>query len=199
MISRLSGIILEKDSASILIDVQGIGYEVHVSLNSLFDAPDIGESVTLHTHFVVRDDAHQLFGFTKLQERNLFRLLIKINGVGPKMAIAVLSGVSYDEFVRCVNQNDIAALVKLPGVGKKIAERLLMEMRDKIPILNSSSELAASAIEPTMSEISREAESALITLGYKPQEAAKMVNRTSEDERDSVEILIRAALRKTVS
>ena len=199
MISRLSGIILEKDSASILIDVQGIGYEVHVSLNSLFDAPDIGESVTLHTHFVVRDDAHQLFGFTKLQERNLFRLLIKINGVGPKMAIAVLSGVSYDEFVRCVNQNDIAGLVKLPGVGKKIAERLLMEMRDKIPTLDSSSELAASAIEPTMSEISREAESALIALGYKPQEAAKMVNRTSEDERNSVEILIRAALRKTVS
>ena len=199
MISRLSGIILEKDSASILIDVQGIGYEVHVSLNSLFDAPDIGESVTLHTHFVVRDDAHQLFGFTKLQERNLFRLLIKINGVGPKMAIAVLSGVSYDEFVRCVNQNDIAGLVKLPGVGKKIAERLLMEMRDKIPSLDSYSELAASAIEPTMSQISREAESALIALGYKPQEAAKMVNRTSEDERDSVEILIRAALRKTVS
>ena len=199
MISRLSGIILEKDSASILIDVQGIGYEVHVSLNSLFDAPDIGELVTLHTHFVVRDDAQQLFGFTKLQERNLFRLLIKINGVGPKMAIAVLSGVSYDEFVRCVNQNDIAGLVKLPGVGKKIAERLLMEMRDKIPTLDSSSELAASAIEPTMSEISREAESALIALGYKPQEAAKMVNRTSEDERDSVEILIRAALRKTVS
>ena len=199
MISRLSGIILEKDSASILIDVQGIGYEVHVSLNSLFDAPDIGESVTLHTHFVVRDDAQQLFGFTKLQERNLFRLLIKINGVGPKMAIAVLSGVSYDEFVRCVNQNDIAGLVKLPGVGKKIAERLLMEMRDKIPTLDSSSELAASAIEPTMSEISREAESALIALGYKPQEAAKMVNRTSEDERDSGEILIRAALRKTVS
>lgn len=199
MISRLSGIILEKDSASILIDVQGIGYEVHVSLNSLFDAPDIGESVTLHTHFVVRDDAQQLFGFTKLQERNLFRLLIKINGVGPKMAIAVLSGVSYDEFVRCVNQNDIAGLVKLPGVGKKIAERLLMEMRDKIPTLDSSSELAASAIEPTMAEISREAESALIALGYKPQEAAKMVNRTSEDERDSVEILIRAALRKTVS
>lgn len=199
MISRLSGIILEKDSASILIDVQGIGYEVHVSLNSLFDAPDIGELVTLHTHFVVRDDAQQLFGFTKLQERNLFRLLIKINGVGPKMAIAVLSGVSYDEFVRCVNQNDIAGLVKLPGVGKKIAERLLMEMRDKIPTLDSSSELAASAIEPTMSEISREAESALIALGYKPQEAAKMVNRTSEDERDSVEVLIRAALRKTVS
>ena len=199
MISRLSGIILEKDSASILIDVQGIGYEVHVSLNSLFDAPDIGELVTLHTHFVVRDDAQQLFGFTKLQERNLFRLLIKINGVGPKMAIAVLSGVSYDEFVRCVNQNDIAGLVKLPGVGKKIAERLLMEMRDKIPTLDSSSELAASAIEPTMAKISREAESALIALGYKPQEAAKMVNRTSEDERDSVEILIRAALRKTVS
>jgi Holliday junction DNA helicase RuvA len=199
MISRLSGIILEKDSASILIDVQGIGYEVHVSLNSLFDAPDIGESVTLHTHFVVRDDAQQLFGFTRLQERNLFRLLIKINGVGPKMAIAVLSGVSYDEFVRCVNQNDIAGLVKLPGVGKKIAERLLMEMRDKIPTLASSSESASSAIEPTMSEISREAESALIALGYKPQEATKMVNRTSENERDSVEILIRAALRKTVS
>ena len=101
--------------------------------------------------------------------------------------------------MRCVNQNDIAGLVKLPGVGKKIAERLLMEMRDKIPTLDSSSELAASAIEPTMSEISREAESALIALGYKPQEAAKMVNRTSEDERDSVEVLIRAALRKTVS
>ena len=104
MISRLSGIILEKDSASILIDVRGVGYEVHLSLNSLFDAPNVGESVTLHTHFVVREDAHQLFGFTKLQERDLFRLLIKINGVGPKMAIAVLSGVSYDEFIRCVSR-----------------------------------------------------------------------------------------------
>ena len=199
MISRLSGIILEKDAASILIDVRGVGYEVHVSLNSLFDAPSVGDPVTLHTHFLVREDAQQLFGFTKLQERNLFRLLIKINGVGPKMAIAVLSGVSYNEFVRCVNQGDIAGLVKLPGVGKKIAERLVMEMRDKIGSIASSNEFAPSALESTISEISREAESALVALGYKPQQATKMINRVSEGERDNVEMLIKAALRNTVS
>jgi Holliday junction DNA helicase RuvA len=199
MISRLSGIILEKDSASILIDVGGLGYEVHVSLNSLFDAPDLGEPVTLYTHFVVREDAHQLFGFTKLQERDLFRLLIKINGVGPKMAIALLSGVSYDEFIRCVRQGDIGGLVRLPGVGKKIAERLVMEMRDKIGGISPCSELPSSAIESPISEISREAESALLALGYKPHQAAKMMARVPEGERENVEMLIKAALRNTIS
>ena len=132
MIGRLQGKVVEKQAPDLLIDVQGVGYEVLVSLNTFFDVPEIGAVVTLHTHFVVREDIQQLYGFTKLSERSLFRNLIKVNGVGPKMALAILSGMSANDFALCVHNNDTAALVKLPGVGKKTAERLLIEMRDKI-------------------------------------------------------------------
>ena len=123
MIGRLHGVIIEKEAPDLLLDVQGVGYELLVSLNTFFAVPNIGESTTLHTHFVVREDAQQLYGFAELGERTLFRHLIKVNGVGPKMALAILSGMSASEFALSVQNNDVATLVKLPGVGKKTAER----------------------------------------------------------------------------
>ena len=132
MIGRLQGTVIDKQAPDLLLDVQGVGYEVLVSLSTFFAVPEVGQSVTLHTHFVVRDDAQLLFGFSELGERTLFRHLIKVNGVGPKMALAILSGMSASEFALCVHNNDVATLVKLPGVGKKTAERLVIEMRDRV-------------------------------------------------------------------
>ena len=193
MIGRLQGKVLSKQAPDLLLDVQGVGYEVLVPLNTFFDIPDIGESVTLHTHFVVREDAQQLYGFSQLEERLLFRHLIKVNGVGPKMALAILSGMSVKEFSRCVQKDEVATLVKIPGVGKKTAERLLIEMRDKISkIAGDSSE---EIIQEVTQDINLEAESALTALGYKPQDAAKMVNRVAGEHITNAEQLIRAALK----
>lgn len=198
MIGRLQGRVLDKQAPDLLLDVQGVGYEVLVSLSTFFAVPDIGETVTLHTHFVVREDAQLLFGFAELSERSLFRRLIKVNGVGPKMALAILSGMSATEFALCVHNNDVATLVKLPGVGKKTAERLVIEMRDRIGDIDASSsgQIAETAKQP---DIAEEAESALIALGYKPQDAAKMVSRAVADDISSAEQLIRAALKSMVS
>lgn len=198
MIGRLQGRVLDKQAPDLLLDVQGVGYEVLVSLSTFFAVPDIGETVTLHTHFVVREDAQLLFGFAELSERSLFRHLIKVNGVGPKMALAILSGMSATEFALCVHNNDVATLVKLPGVGKKTAERLVIEMRDRIGDIDASSsgQIAETAKQP---DIAEEAESALVALGYKPQDAAKMVSRAVADDISSAEQLIRAALKSMVS
>jgi Holliday junction DNA helicase RuvA len=198
MIGRLQGRVLDKQAPDLLLDVQGVGYEGLVSLSTFFAVPDIGETVTLHTHFVVREDAQLLFGFAELSERSLFRHLIKVNGVGPKMALAILSGMSATEFALCVHNNDVATLVKLPGVGKKTAERLVIEMRDRIGDIDASSsgQIAETAKQP---DIAEEAESALIALGYKPQDAAKMVSRAVADDISSAEQLIRAALKSMVS
>ena len=198
MIGRLQGTVIEKQAPDLLLDVQGVGYEVLVSLSTFFAVPNIGESVTLHTHFVVREDAQLLFGFFELGERALFRHLIKVNGVGPKMALAILSGMSASEFALCVHNNDVATLVKLPGVGKKTAERLVIEMRDRVGDIEASATgtLAVASKQP---DIAEEAESALIALGYKPQDAAKMVSRAVSDDISSAEQLIRAALKSMVS
>ena len=198
MIGRLQGTVIEKQAPDLLLDVQGVGYEVLVSLSTFFAVPNIGESVTLHTHFVVREDAQLLFGFSELGERALFRHLIKVNGVGPKMALAILSGMSASEFALCVHNNDVATLVKLPGVGKKTAERLVIEMRDRVGDIEAGATgtLAAASKQP---DIAEEAESALIALGYKPQDAAKMVSRAVSDDISSAEQLIRAALKSMVS
>lgn len=198
MIGRLQGTVIDKQAPDLLLDVQGVGYEVLVSLSTFFAVPEVGQSVTLHTHFVVRDDAQLLFGFSDLSERTLFRHLIKVNGVGPKMALAILSGMSASEFALCVHNNDVATLVKLPGVGKKTAERLVIEMRDRVGDVEAS----AAGTSPATSQqpdIAEEAESALIALGYKPQDAAKMVNRAVSEEITSAEQLIRAALKSMVS
>ena len=198
MIGRLQGTVIDKQAPDLLLDVQGVGYEVLVSLSTFFAVPEVGQSVTLHTHFVVRDDAQLLFGFSELSERTLFRHLIKVNGVGPKMALAILSGMSASEFALCVHNNDVATLVKLPGVGKKTAERLVIEMRDRVGDIEASVAGTAPATSQ-QPDIAEEAESALIALGYKPQDAAKMVNRAISEDIASAEQLIRAALKSMVS
>jgi Holliday junction DNA helicase RuvA len=196
MIGRLQGKVVEKQAQDLLVDVQGVGYEVLVSLNTFFDIPEVGAVVTLHTHFVVREDIQQLYGFTKLSERSLFRNLIKVNGVGPKMALAILSGMSANDFAVCVHNNDTAALVKLPGVGKKTAERLLIEMRDKIGDIDTSGgDTGSSNGLSAQSDLSQEAESALIALGYKPADAAKIINRVADESVTDAGQLIRLALK----
>ncbi|MGB2105922.1 MAG: Holliday junction branch migration protein RuvA [Porticoccaceae bacterium] len=196
MIGRLQGKVLNKQAPDLLLDVRGVGYELLVPLNTFFEIPEIGETVTLHTHFVVREDAQQLYGFSQLEERVLFRHLIKVNGVGPKMALAILSGMSVKEFSRCVQRDEVETLVKIPGVGKKTAERLLIEMRDKISKITDES--STEVIESATQDINLEAESALTALGYRPQDAAKMVNRVAGDHITNAEQLIRAALKSMV-
>ncbi len=195
MIGRLQGKVIEKQAPDLLVDVQGVGYEVLVSLNTFFDIPEVGAVVTLHTHFVVREDIQQLYGFTQLSERSLFRNLIKVNGVGPKMALAILSGMSANDFALCVHNNDTAALVKLPGVGKKTAERLLIEMRDKIGDIDSGGSESGKSSSSAQSGLSQEAESALIALGYKPADAAKIINRVADESVTDAGQLIRLALK----
>ena len=195
MIGRLQGKVIEKQAPDLLIDVQGVGYEVLVSLNTFFGIPAAGEVVTLHTHFVVREDVQQLYGFGTQSERQLFRHLNKVNGVGPKMALAILSGMSANDFAICVHNNDIATLVKLPGVGKKTAERLLIEMRDKIGDVDATAAGAAAGTRNGTPDISQEAESALIALGYKPTDAAKIISRVANESVSDAGELIRLALK----
>lgn len=198
MIGRIEGVLLEKQAPELLIDVQGLGYEVLVSLNTFFDLPALGEKVALCTHFVVREDVQQLYGFADTRERELFRTLIKVSGVGPKMALAILSGMTATDFVRSVQTNDTATLVKLPGVGKKTAERLIVEMRDRLAHFGDAADLDLSSPSAnTRSDTVKEAESALIALGYKPPEAARMVNASAADGQTSQE-LIRLALKSMV-
>jgi Holliday junction DNA helicase RuvA len=197
MIGRLQGTVIDKQAPDLLLDVQGVGYELLVSLSTFFAIPAVGESVTLHTHFVVREDAQQLYGFTERSERTLFRHLIKVNGVGPKMALGVLSGMSANEFAACVHNNDVDTLVRLPGVGKKTAERLVIEMRDRVDSIEAS--VSSTNVHAAQPDLTQEAESALIALGYKPQDAAKMISRVAGDETLGVEQLIRSALKNMVS
>ncbi|MGE3296202.1 MAG: Holliday junction branch migration protein RuvA [Porticoccaceae bacterium] len=203
MIGWLSGILREKQAQELLVDVQGVGYEVLVSLNTYFVLPEVGGPVVLHTHFVVREDAQQLFGFSDAAERRLFRELIRIGGVGPRLALAVLSGMTVAEFIHAIRAGDTARLVRLPGVGRKTAERLLVEMRDRIADWGP---LATGAGSPSAAsygqDIGGEAESALMALGYKPAEAAQMVATALTDcpatEAGDSAQLIRRALRGMV-
>lgn len=200
VIGRLQGILSEKQPPDLLVDVQGVGYEVQASLTTFFQLPAVGETVTLFTHFVVREDAQLLYGFADTRERELFRTLIKVNGVGPKMALAILSGMNADEFVRCVQLDDVSSLVKLPGVGKKTAERLIIEMRDRLKAWGvdggSGGTIPTAHMVPSVTE---EAESALVALGYKPQDAAKMVKAVYvADDQPGCETLIRLALKSLV-
>lgn len=205
MIGRIAGVLLEKQAPELLVDVQGVGYEVLVSLTTFFDLPNCGEPVALHTHLVVREDAQQLYGFAEKHERELFRTLIKVSGVGPKMALAILSGMTPRDFVRSVQANDTATLVKLPGVGKKTAERLIVEVRDRLATIIEGmdgsgdepvSGVANAPLGGSQSNTIAEAESALIALGYKPQEAARMVSAVVSDaEVQTSEELIRLSLK----
>ena len=199
MISRIRGTLLEKHPPVLMVDVQGIGYEVLVPMTALFKLPAQGEEVTLHTHFVVREDAQQLYGFLDTQERELFRVLIRVNGVGPKMALAIMSGMEASDLVRCVNTDDVATLCRIPGVGKKTAERLLIEMRDRLKEWEGADSSTGNALAPAPADALSEAESALVALGYKATEASRMVNAASREAPEAAsEDLIRLALKAAV-
>ena len=174
MIGRIRGTLVDKKPPEIQIDVAGICYEVQVPMSTLYQLPELGKELTLHTHFVVREDAQLLYGFFEEQDKSMFRSLIKINGVGPKMALGILSSMQANEFVRAVRGNDINAMVKMPGIGKKTAERLLIEMRDRLKDWGDDTE-AGSTQAPVSASITNDAETALVSLGYKPQQAAHAI------------------------
>ncbi|MDC9720287.1 MAG: Holliday junction branch migration protein RuvA [Gammaproteobacteria bacterium] len=200
MIARISGILLHKQPDQIVVDVHGVAYDIEISFNSYCQLADEGQSVVLHTHFVIREDAQLLFGFAQLEERSLFRMLIKVNGVGPKLGLAILSGMDAQTFSQCIQNQDAATLVKIPGVGKKTAERLVLELRDKLALWQSDHGASNVATDISTGMLvgtaQSEAESALLTLGYKPVQATKAVAaalRTSPEGRS--EDLIRLALK----
>ena len=194
---------MHKQPPDILVEVGGVGYELQVPMSTLFQLPELGSEVALVTHFVVREDAQLLYGFIDERDRSLFRQLIKVSGVGPKLGLTILSGMDSSSFARCVQRDDISALVALPGVGKKSAERLLVEMRDKLKDWFGAGDATAepvagaAALEP-VTNIVEDAEGALVALGYKPQEASRMVAAVNDDSAHSSEDLIRRALRSMV-
>ncbi|MDP2346870.1 MAG: Holliday junction branch migration protein RuvA [Gammaproteobacteria bacterium] len=201
MIGRIRGILIDKQAPDILIDVHGVCYEVQAPMSTVYQLPPLGQNVELHTHFVVREDAHLLYAFFSLEERHMFRSLIKVSGVGPKMALAILSGMAVDEFVRTVRTNDLASLTRMPGVGRKTAERLVVEMKDKLAEWGVT-EMHAAPTNPKSGgssdrQMTQEAETALVALGYKPQEASRIIAQVLKSSGDLTrsEDLIRLALR----
>jgi len=203
MIGRIRGTLVYKQPPDILVDVAGVGYDIQVPMSTLFQLPGLGEDVTLLTHFVVREDAQLLYGFIDERDRALFRQLVKVSGVGPKLALTILSGMDATEFARCVQRDDLSALVALPGVGKKTAERLLVEMRDKLKNWLGQWAEAGTAVPAAgytaANDKVGDAEGALVALGYKPVEAARMIAAVNDDSAADSEDLIRRALKAVVS
>lgn len=201
MIAFLRGKLVAKQPPVLVLEVQGVGYELEAPMTTFYDLPELGQEVTLHTHLQVREDAHTLFAFARTVERSLFRTLIKINGVGAKMALAILSGMTADHFVECVQSGDVAALTRVPGVGKKTAERLIVELRDRLNDFAGGSQTGgapvAGAPAATPADAVEEAVSALVALGYKPQEASRMVRAVDAADLPSEQI-IRLALQGAV-
>lgn len=188
MIGRIRGILIENDAPILLIEAAGIGYEVQAPIGTCCNLLTIGEEVILHTHLSISENAHQLYGFISLRDRQLFRNIIKISGIGPKLGLAILSGMNVNQFVACIMAGDLALLVKIPGVGKKTAERLVIEMRDKLKGWEQDASVSTIShtqgtdpdkvsIQMVMSEV----QSALLSLGYKPTEASLVVSRLAEE------------------
>jgi len=201
VIGRLRGEIAAKHPPQLLLDVNGVGYELEAPMSTFYDLPAVGEQVTLLTHLTVREDAQILYGFVREGDRALFRSLLKVTGVGARMALAILSGMDAQTFVLCVRQEDVAALTRLPGVGKKTAQRLVMEMRDRLDAVAASTGGAAAAPGALAAGIASggnpalaDAVSALTALGYKPAEAGRMA-AAADDGTATAEEIIRAALR----
>lgn len=194
MISFLRGKLMVKAPPLLVLDVHGVGYEVEAPMTTFYDLPAVGTEIILHTHLVIREDAHSLFGFAHEADRTMFRSLIKVNGVGPKLALTILSGLSAEQFHRCIHDNDINSLIRLPGVGKKTAERLVIEMRDRLPDLEDST---STTLMPIIGNAKQEAISALCSLGYKPLDASKMVQNIAAEGKTCEEI-IRMALQGAI-
>ncbi len=201
MIGRIRGTLVEKQPPHLLIEAGGLGYEIEAPMSVFYKLPEAGTEVILYTHFVVREDAQLLYGFSDARERQLFRTLIKINGVGPKLGLTILSGIEANDFVRCVHDGDSSTLVKLPGVGKKTAERLIIELKDKLSQWETATVNDGLAGTPLgqlaaqqNKDIEQEAVGALVALGYKPQDASKIISKIYSDGMSSEE-LIRLALK----
>ncbi len=197
MIGQIRGLLMFKQAPRLLVDVGGLGYEIEAPMTTFYALPETGVEVTLFTHLTIRDDAHLLFGFYTREERSLFRALIKVNGVGAKLALTVLSGIEVDQFVRCIYDNDADRLTRLPGVGKKTAERLIIEMRDSLGDWRTAAHSDERTTTTPKVDQSDEATSALIALGYKPHEASRLVATVAADGMTS-EAIIREALKSVI-
>jgi holliday junction DNA helicase RuvA len=190
MIGSLHGRIAAKSPPQLLVDVGGVGYELEAPMSTFFLLPAVGAEVRLLTHMVVREDAQLLYGFGTEEERRLFRNLLKVSGVGPKIALALLSGISVEGFAHCIQNQDVSALTRVPGIGRKTAERLIIEMKDR---LNGSETVAGATAVPVGSSPEAEAFGALVALGYKPAEASRLL-KSVESGTQSTEEMIRRAL-----
>ena len=200
MIGRLRGVIVYKQPPELMLDVNGVGYELQASMTTFGELPDVDAETTLFTHFIVREDAQTLYAFSSINERSLFRTLLKVNGVGPKMALAIVSGMTVIEFSQYIHAGDVTGLCKLPGVGKKTAERLIIEMRDKLDEVSTST-TNSSILNQTPQQTKRgkeeEAVNALVALGYKPVQASRMVAAVADQDL-TIEQLIRTALKASL-
>jgi Holliday junction DNA helicase RuvA len=192
VIGFLRGTLIHKEPPLLVVDVQGVGYEVEAPLSTCFALPEVGQPVQLRTHLVIREDQHTLFGFGSEAERRLFRELLKVSGVGAKIALGVLSGITVEGFVRCIETEDTASLVRLPGIGRKTAERLVVELRDRVAGPRAAA--GAGPVPAAGGDARGEALNALVALGYKPPEARRMLDRVPDDGQPT-EALLRAALR----
>ncbi|HED17675.1 MAG TPA: Holliday junction branch migration protein RuvA [Gammaproteobacteria bacterium] len=199
MIGRLRGVLLLKQAPHLLLDVNGVGYEVDAPMSTFYSLPEQGSEITLQIHMVVREDSQTLYGFNSEAERSLFRSLIKVNGVGARLALTILSGISVDEFAACVEQHDSASLVRLPGIGKKTAERLIIEMRDRLKDLPAQGASTVASADGHGHDPVQDAVSALIALGYKPPEASRMVRSVPSADGKGSEDLIRLALQSAIN
>jgi len=197
MIARLSGTLIAKSPPLMVIDVAGVGYELEAPVSVFYDLPEIGQPVVLLTHLQIKDDGHTLYGFATESERVLFRQLLKISGIGAKLALSILSGASESDLARYVSEGDTASLVRIPGIGKKTAERIIVELRDKLEGLLPSAGSGLPGSTPRPAGAASEATHALSSLGYKPQEASRMVRSIAQAEMSAEEI-IRLALKSTV-
>ena len=190
MIGRLRGTLVEKHPPRLVVDCHGVGYELEAPMTTIWSLPDLNHEVLLYTQLIVREDAHLLFGFATVAERRLFQSLLKVSGVGAKVALAILSGIQADEFVLCVQQGDTARLTALPGIGKKTAERLIVEMRDRVADWSDGTPFVptAAAVNTAPDAVS-DAISGLIALGYKPQDASRFVHALDTAGKPSEEII----------
>jgi Holliday junction DNA helicase RuvA len=191
VIGHLRGRLVRKSPPALIVDVNGVGYELEAPMSTFYRLPEVGSEVELHTHLVVREDAHLLYGFATEDERRLFRDLLRVTGIGPKIGLALLSGIDVETFMRCVEAQDVDALTRIPGIGRKTAERLLIEMRDRIRALGQ----LPSASRPVDAAASArtEAYAALVALGYRPVEVTRLL-KSVESEGAGTEELIRRAL-----
>ena len=194
MIARIKGMLLEKQAPVLVLDVAGVGYELEAPMTTFYDLPDTSNEVVLHTHMVVREDAQKLYGFSARSQRDLFRNLLKVSGVGPRVALAILSSLSAEEFLVCMAEEDVDRLTLVPGIGRKTAQRLLVEMRDLV--LTGTAETLPQAVRAAQDSPNpvQDAVSALIALGYKPAQASRAVREVGDGDAGSEDI-IRQALR----